>query len=146
MLIQNHYKLVVISIFLCYLFIYIRPIFFCFFVFITYKDAYSEYSSALTIKELKDFIFKNYYRRIGFTKENNYYSMKHWKKKDLLLLPTKFLVKISDASNAKEYYRSFFKNKSKKLVKWSKIITQQPKALETSFYWHKISCYRTFHK
>ena len=30
----------------------------------------------MTIKELKDFIFKNYYGRIGFAKENIYYSMK----------------------------------------------------------------------
>ena len=27
----------------------------------------------MTVKELKDFIYKNYYRRIGFTKENNFY-------------------------------------------------------------------------
>ena len=43
----------------------------------------------MAIKELRDFIFKNYYRKIGFTKENSYYSMKHQKKKDLLLLATK---------------------------------------------------------
>ena len=27
----------------------------------------------MTIKELKDFIFRNCYRQIGFTKENSYY-------------------------------------------------------------------------
>ena len=31
----------------------------------------------MTVKELKDFIFKSYYRGIGFTKENSYYSMSH---------------------------------------------------------------------
>ena len=58
----------------------------------------------MTIKELKDFIFENYYnyyRRIRFPKENSYYSMKHQKKKDLLLLPTKLIEKIPNASNAK---------------------------------------------
>ena len=34
-----------------------------------------------TVKELKEFIFENYYRGIGFTGENSYYSMKHQKKK-----------------------------------------------------------------
>ena len=47
----------------------------------------------MTIKELKDFISENYYRRIRFTEENSYYSMKHRKKKDLLLVVTKFIEK-----------------------------------------------------
>ena len=29
----------------------------------------------MTIKELKGFFFKNYYRQIGFTKESSHYSM-----------------------------------------------------------------------
>ena len=29
----------------------------------------------------RDFIFENYYKRIGFSKENGYYSMKRLKKK-----------------------------------------------------------------
>ena len=59
----------------------------------------------MRIKELKDFIFKNYYYgQIRFTKENNYYSMEHQKKKDLLLLATKLMEKLRDASNSKEYY------------------------------------------
>ena len=36
----------------------------------------------MTIKELKYFIFENFYRQIGFTKENSYYSMKHNFSKD----------------------------------------------------------------
>ena len=59
----------------------------------------------MTIKELKDFISENDYRRIGFTKENSYYLVKHQKEKDLLLLVTKLIQKIPDASNAKEYYQ-----------------------------------------
>ena len=46
-----------------------------------------------TVKELKDFIFENYYRGIGFTNENSYYSMK--KMKDLLLLATKLIEKYN---------------------------------------------------
>ena len=51
--------------------------------------------------------------------------MKHQKKKELLLLATKLIEKILDARNAKEYYQSFLKNRTKKFVKRSKIITQQ---------------------
>ena len=47
----------------------------------------------MTIKQFRDFIFESYYRRIGFTKENSYYSMKHQKKKDLLSFVTKLLKK-----------------------------------------------------
>ena len=36
-------------------------------------------------------MFKNYYRRIGFTKENSYYSRKHQNKKYLLLLETELI-------------------------------------------------------
>ena len=44
----------------------------------------------MTIKELKDFAFENYYQRIRFTKENSYFSMKH-RKKYLLLLASKLI-------------------------------------------------------
>ena len=56
-----------------------------------------------TIKEMKDYIFKNYYRRIGFPKYNSFYSMKSKRKKDLLLLAAKLIEKIPNACNAKEY-------------------------------------------
>ena len=45
----------------------------------------------MTIKELRDFIFRNYYRRIP--QENSYYSIKYQQKKDLLLLATKLKEK-----------------------------------------------------
>ena len=56
--------------------------------------------------------------------------MKHQKKKDLLLLAMKLLPKNPDAIDAKAYYQSYLKRKSTKLVKRSKINTQQRKALE----------------
>ena len=38
---------------------------------------------------------------------------------------------MPDAVNAKEYYKSFLKNKNEKLVKRSNLITEQPKTIET---------------
>ena len=43
----------------------------------------------MTVNELRYFIFENYYRRIGFSKENSYYSMKLHRKRDLQLFGTK---------------------------------------------------------
>lgn len=54
---------------------------------------------------LKNFIYENYYRRVQFPKENCYYSMKNQKKKHLLLLATKLIEEVLDATNAKPNYR-----------------------------------------
>ena len=35
----------------------------------------------MPVNEIRDFIFKNYYMKIGFSKENSYYSMKRLKKR-----------------------------------------------------------------
>ena len=35
--------------------------------------------------EIRDFIFENYYKRIGISKENSHYSMKHLKKKRFIV-------------------------------------------------------------
>ena len=67
----------------------------------------------LAIKWFKDFIFKNYYGRIGFSKGNSYYSMKHQKKKDLLFLAIKLMEEILDTSNGKEYHNSYLKQKTR---------------------------------
>ena len=43
----------------------------------------------ISIYEIKDLIFENYYKRVGFSKENSYYySMKHLKKKIYCCLQT----------------------------------------------------------
>ena len=34
-----------------------------------------------SVNEIRDFTFENYYKRIGFSKKSNYYSMKLLKKK-----------------------------------------------------------------
>ena len=51
-------------------------------------------------------------------------------KKGLLLLTTKLTEKIPDPCNAKEHYQSFMRKKDTKLLKQSKVITQQPRTFE----------------
>ena len=43
----------------------------------------------MTVNELGDFIYENYYERIKFARENSYYSIKKKKKKYLQLIATK---------------------------------------------------------
>ena len=47
----------------------------------------------ISIKEIRDFIFENYYKQFGLYKKNSYYSMNHLKRKDLLLLANKLIEK-----------------------------------------------------
>ena len=62
----------------------------------------------MSVNEVRDFIFENYYKRTEFCKENSYYSMKCLKKKkDLLLLANKLIEKTSDPHNAKEHFIHF---------------------------------------
>ena len=92
-----------------------------------YTQNVSAAKKKMTVTELTDFIFENYYNQIGLAKENRYYSMKHQKKDNLQLFGTKLTEKIPDPSNTKEYYNSYLKRRNAKPVKRSKIITQQPK-------------------
>ena len=78
----------------------------------------AEAIKTMSINEIKDFIFENYYKRIGFSKESSYCSMKRLKrKKDLLLLANKLIEKILDPCDAKEHYQSFIEKKNTKSVK-----------------------------
>ena len=47
---------------------------------------------------------KTIIKRIGFSKENSYYSIEHLKKKKLLLLANKLIEKKPDPINAKKHY------------------------------------------
>ena len=67
---------------------------------------------------------------MGFATENRYYSIKH-QKKTLQLWATKLTEKIPVPLKAREYYQSFLRKKNTKLVKRPKIITQQPKSVES---------------
>ena len=39
----------------------------------------------MSVNKIREFIFENNYKRIGFSKENSYYSMKHFKKKRFIV-------------------------------------------------------------
>ena len=43
----------------------------------------------MSVNEIRDIIFENYYKQIGFSKGNSYYSMKHQRKNYLKLFATK---------------------------------------------------------
>ena len=47
----------------------------------------------MSINEIKDVIFENYYKTIVFSKDSSQYSLKSLRKKDLLLLAHKSLQK-----------------------------------------------------
>ena len=85
----------------------------------------------MSVNDIRDFIFENYYKRIGFSKEDSYYSMKRLKRKDLLLFANKLTEKVPHPRNAKEHYKTFLKKKNKISLKQSKIITYQPKTFDT---------------
>ena len=96
----------------------------------------------MSVNDIRDFIFENDYKRIGFPKENSYCSMKRWKRKDLLLLANKLIKKVPNPRNAKEHYESFLGKKSSKSVKQSEVITYQPKTFDITEYpksSHKLS-------
>ena len=78
----------------------------------------------MTVNELLDFIFENYYW-ICKRKRSLFYKLL-----DLQLFVTKVTEKILDPSNANKYYNSYLKKKNTKSVKQSKITTHQLKAIE----------------
>ena len=48
----------------------------------------------MMVKDLREFIFENYYKQIRFTKEDSYYALEKQKKeKDLVLLATNSIEK-----------------------------------------------------
>ena len=59
----------------------------------------------MIVKDLREFIFKNYYKQI-FTEKNQ--------KKELVLFVTNLLKKIPDLTKAKEHYELFKKKKKEK--------------------------------
>ena len=70
----------------------------------------------MPFNDIRDFIFENYFKRIGFSKGNSYYSMKRLKRKDFLLLANKLIEKVPDPRNAKEHYEPFLRKKNRKSV------------------------------
>ena len=56
--------------------------------------------------------------------------MKRLKREDLLLLANKLIEKIPAPRNAKEHYQSSIRQKSRKSVRQSEIVTYLPEAFE----------------
>ena len=73
----------------------------------------------MSVNHLRDFIFENYYKQIGFSEEDSYYLMKHLKRK------------VPDPCNTKEHCESFLRKKNKASVRQSAIITYQSKMFDT---------------
>ena len=69
----------------------------------------------MSVNDIREIIFENYYKRFEFSKEDSYYSMKRLKRKDLLLLANKLIEKVHDPRNSKEYYESFLRKKNRTL-------------------------------
>ena len=61
----------------------------------------------MPVNDMRDFIFENYYKQIGFSKESSYCSLIRLKKKDLLLLANKLIEKVADPCNAKNTMNHF---------------------------------------
>ena len=85
----------------------------------------------MPVNEIRYFIFENYYKQIGFSKESSYRSMKRLKeKKRLVVACHQINKKPPNLHNSKEQYQSFMRKKNTKSVKQSEIITYQPKTFE----------------
>ena len=82
-----------------------------------YTQSFSKAIEKMSVNEIRDFIFENCYKQIGFFKDSSYYSMKRLKKRNLLLLANKLIEKIPDPRNAKEHYQSFVKKEKHKISK-----------------------------
>ena len=68
----------------------------------------------MTMPDLREFIFKNYYKKKSFTKEDRYYLLK--KAKKYLAL---------SANKTKGHYKLFFRKEIKKILKASKAVKKQ---------------------
>ena len=52
-----------------------------------------------SVKDLREFIFENYFKQIGFTKEDSYFSLTNWKE-TFILFVTRLTKKISKLGKA----------------------------------------------
>ena len=64
----------------------------------------------MSINEIRDFIFENYYIQNWIFEGKQLYL-----KKKFLLLANKLIEKLSDPGNAKEHYQSFIRKKNPKI-------------------------------
>ena len=74
------------------------------------------------MKDLGEFIFENYYKRIGFTKEDNYYSLKK-QRKDLVFLAINITKK--NTRNLPKIKNSMKKAKLKKFKRYKELFKKE---------------------
>ena len=78
--------MLIISIFM--LFFHFYKIFLYFSIYNNVYPKYYQNYKKMSVNEIRDFFFENYYKRSGFSKENSYYSLKRFKKRDYCCLKT----------------------------------------------------------
>ena len=76
----------------------------------------------MTMPDLREFIFENYYKKKSFTKEDRYYLLKK-ARKDLAL----------SANKTKEHYELLFRKQIKKILKASKAVKKQTTVTQNLF-------------
>ena len=84
----------------------------------------------MSVNDIRDFIFENYYKRTEFSKESSCYSVKHLKKKDILLLVNKLLEKVTDPQKqkiSKTIRNNYLSTKNPNIVTYKSVITEHPK-------------------
>ena len=95
----------------------------------------------MSVNEIRDFIFENYYKQTDFSKEYSYYSVKHLKQKFSSYSET--IQKIPDPRDSKEEYQLFIRKKKPKSMKTIKSNYSSIKRFwKPKHSWYKNSYYR----
>ena len=134
-----------LSPFLYAFFIYIRPFFFWLFVFsyiIMYILNIARAIKKMSVNEIRDFIFKNYYKELDFLKKTVIIQWNTWKKW-FISACKQIKRKIPDPRNVKERYQSFIRKKHTKLANQLKNNYLSTKNFwKPKYCWCKINYYR----
>ena len=100
-----------------------------------YYNVYAKHCQSykkMSVNEIEDFIFETYYKRIGFSNENSYYSMKSLKKEYLFLLTNTLREKkYQILTMLKITINQIIYKKNTESIKQPKKITHQSKTFET---------------
>lgn len=67
----------------------------------------------MTVKYLQEQFNENYYFGIRFTKEDSYYLLEKFRKKDLIGYTNRLMKNLTELCNIKEHQNLFLKNKEK---------------------------------
>ena len=70
----------------------------------------------MSVNEIRDFIFENYYKRIELLRKTVIMQWNAWKKR-FIVACKQIIRKIIDPDSTKEHYQSFIRKKNTKWVK-----------------------------